>query len=92
MGRIGWGELGWQGGVGGVGWWMGLGMVMVGVWRLLGSVGGGDSVGWWVICYLWDGVGIQDNFFEKVRGGEQYKAITKEGQYKAVIYSSSPSQ
>ena len=53
---------------------------------------GGDSVGWWVICYLWDGVGIQDNFFEKVRGGEQYKAITKEGQYKAVIYSSSPSQ
>ena len=54
--------------------------------------GGGDSVGWWVICYLWDGLGIQDNFFEKVRGGEQYKAITKEGQYKAVIYSSSPSQ
>ena len=35
--------------------------------------GGGDSVGWWVICYLWDGVGIQDNFFEKVRGESSIK-------------------
>ena len=44
---------------------------------------------------MWDGVANQTKFFEEVGlgwGRGQYKAITKEGQYKAMIHNSSASQ